>query len=96
MGTLELNRLRNQVKDLVTKKIKNKIFYHVTICKDLDVYITKDLKVKTITPWDTQRQSWNQLDPNFLILLRVALTDKRHLRSISLIPQDESYKLFAK
>lgn len=96
MGTLELNTLRNQVKDLVTKKIKNKIFYHVTICKDLDVYITKDLKVKTITPWDTTRQNWNQLDPNFLVLLRVALTDRRHLRRIHILNQDESNKLFAK
>lgn len=94
MNTLELKQLSNQVLNLVTKKIKNKIFYHVTICKDLDIYITRDFKVKTITPWETTVQTWNQLDSNFLVLLRVALTDRRHLRRISLLSQEQNNKLF--
>ena len=96
MDTIELIKLRNHLKELITKKIKNKIFYHITICQDMDIYITKDLIVKIITPWDTVRQSLNQLDPNFLVLLRVALTDRRHLKRVSLLPQEQSLKLFAK
>lgn len=96
MDTIELIKLRNHIKELITKKIKNKIFYHITICQDMDIYITKDMIVKIITPWDTVRQSLNQLDTNFLVLLRVALTYKRHLRRVSLLPQEQSLKLFAK
>ena len=96
MDTIELIKLRNHIKELITKKIKNKIFYHITVCQDMDIYITKDMIVKIITPWDTVRQSLNQLDHNFLVLLRVALTDKRHLRRVSLLPQEQSLKLFAK
>ena len=96
MDTIELIKLRNHIKELITKKIKNKIFYHITICQDMDIYITKDLIVKIITPWDTVRQNLNQLDPNFLVLLRVALTDRRHLKRVSLLPQEQSLKLFAK
>lgn len=96
MDTIELIKLRNHIKELITKKIKNKIFYHITICQDMDIYITKDMIVKIITPWDTVRQNLNQLDTNFLVLLRVALTDKRHLRRVSLLPQEQSLKLFAK
>lgn len=96
MDTIELIKLRNHIKELITKKIKNKIFYHITICQDMDIYITKDLIVKIITPWDTVRQSLNQLDLNFLVLLRVALTDRRHLKRVSLLPQEQSLKLFAK
>lgn len=96
MDTIELIKLRNHIKELITKKIKNKIFYHITLCQDMDIYITKDLIVKIITPWDTVRQSLNQLDHNFLVLLRVALTDRRHLKRVSLLPQEQSLKLFAK
>lgn len=96
MDTIELIKLRNHIKELITKKIKNKIFYHITICQDMDIYITKDMIVKIITPWDTVRQNLNQLDTNFLVLLRVALTDKRHLRRVSLLPQEQSLKLFEK
>ena len=62
----------------------------------MDIYITKDMTVKIITPTDTIIQNLNQLDQNFLVLLRVALTDRRHLRKISLLPQEQSLKLFAK
>ena len=62
----------------------------------MDIYITKDMTVKIITPTDNIIQNLNQLDPNFLVLLRVALTDRRHLRRISLLPQEQSLKLFEK
>ena len=96
MNTTELIKLRSSLKELIIKKIKNKIFYHITICNDMDIYITKDMTVKIITPTDNIIQNLNQLDPNFLVLLRVALTDRRHLRRIYLLPQEQSLKLFAK
>ena len=92
MNTTELIKLRSSLKELIIKKIKNKIFYHITICKDMDIYITKDMTV--ITPTDNIIQNLNQLDPNCLVLLRVALTDRRHLRRIPLLPQEQSLKLF--
>lgn len=92
MNTTELIKLRSSLKELIIKKIKNKIFYHITIFKDMDIYITKDMTVKIITPMETIIQNLNQLDTNFLVLLRVALTDRRHLRT--LLPQEQSLKLF--